>query len=129
MSGALNWILTLPLWVKVGFLGQALFTARFLVQWLASERKRDSVMPVAFWWLSLSGGTILLAYAAIHLRDPVISIGQAMGLVVYTRNLMLVGKAQRRAAKRLTKGQPPRETPTTAKPHRADAAKQSVPWT
>src|ERR1700761_8259319 len=92
LSNLLWW--DMSLWLKIGFLGQALFTARFLVQWLASERKKDSVVPVAFWWLSLSGGTILLAYAAVHLRDPVISIGQAMGLVVYTRNLMLVSRAK-----------------------------------
>jgi lipid-A-disaccharide synthase-like uncharacterized protein len=84
---------SLTLWLTVGFLGQAFFTARFLVQWVASERKRDSVVPVAFWWLSLAGGAALLSYA-IFRRDPVIIAGQGMGLVVYTRNLMLVGKAQ-----------------------------------
>jgi len=84
----------LVFWLTVGFLGQALFTARFLVQWLASERKRNSVVPVAFWWLSLLGGTALFSYA-IFRRDPVIITGQGMGLFVYTRNLMLVGKARR----------------------------------
>src|SRR3954453_1999171 len=92
------------LWLLIGFAGQAIFTARFLVQWIASEKKRDSVVPVAFWWLSLVGGGILLAYA-IHRRDPVIIVGQAMGLVVYVRNLMLVERARRRAAKR-RKAQP-----------------------
>ncbi|MBV8611733.1 MAG: lipid-A-disaccharide synthase N-terminal domain-containing protein [Singulisphaera sp.] len=87
------------LWLMIGFLGQALFTARFLVQWIASERKRDSVMPVAFWWLSLLGGLTLLSYASYR-QDPVIMVGQAMGLVVYARNLMLLGKAKRRAARR-----------------------------
>ncbi len=82
-------------WLTIGFLGQALFTARFLVQWMASERKRDSVVPVAFWWFSLLGGTALFSYA-IFRRDPVIITGQGMGLFVYTRNLMLVGKARRR---------------------------------
>jgi lipid-A-disaccharide synthase-like uncharacterized protein len=77
--------------LAIGFVGQALFTARFLVQWWVSERKHDSVIPIAFWWLSLFGGTALLAYA-ISRRDPVIISGQAMGLVVYTRNLMLVNK-------------------------------------
>ncbi len=86
----------LTFWLAVGFLGQAFFTARFLLQWVASERKRDSVVPVAFWWLSLLGGGTLLAYA-IFRRDPVIIAGQGMGLVVYTRNLMLLGKARRRA--------------------------------
>jgi len=85
----------LVFWLTVGFLGQALFTARFLVQWVASERKRDSVVPVAFWWLSFLGGTALFSYA-IFRRDPVIITGQGMGLFVYTRNLMLVSKARRR---------------------------------
>jgi lipid-A-disaccharide synthase-like uncharacterized protein len=87
----------LTFWLLIGFLGQAFFTARFLVQWLVSERKCDSVVPVVFWWLSLLGGMALLAYA-IFRRDPVIIVGQAMGLFVYTRNLMLVGKARRRTA-------------------------------
>jgi lipid-A-disaccharide synthase-like uncharacterized protein len=86
---------SLTLWLTVGFLGQALFTARFLIQWLVSEKKRASVVPTAFWWLSLLGGTALLAYA-IFRRDPVIITGQALGLFVYTRNLMLVAKARSR---------------------------------
>ena len=93
-------------WLIVGFLGQALFTARFVVQWLVSERRHDSVVPVAFWWLSLMGGTALLSYAAWR-RDPVIVVGQAMGLLVYVRNLMLVGKARRRSIR-----------PATSSPHR-----------
>lgn len=88
-----------PFWLAIGFLGQATFTARFLVQWIASEKRRDSVVPVAFWWLSLAGGLALLSYA-ISRRDPVIIVGQAMGLFVYVRNLMLVGKAARREARR-----------------------------
>ena len=88
---------SLTFWLTVGFLGQALFTARFLIQWVVSEQKRDSVVPVAFWWLSLLGGMTLLAYA-IFRRDPVIITGQGMGLFVYTRNLMLVGKARARRA-------------------------------
>jgi lipid-A-disaccharide synthase-like uncharacterized protein len=86
-------LLNLPFWLVVGFVGQGLFTARFLVQWWVSEKKRDSVVPLAFWWLSLLGGAALLAYA-ISRRDPVIIGGQAMGLIVYTRNLMLVGKGR-----------------------------------
>jgi lipid-A-disaccharide synthase-like uncharacterized protein len=84
-------------WVIIGFTGQALFTARFLVQWAASERKRDSVVPVAFWWLSLLGGLTLLSYVSYR-QDPVLIVGQGMGLVVYARNLMLVGSAKRRVA-------------------------------
>jgi lipid-A-disaccharide synthase-like uncharacterized protein len=86
------------LWLIIGFTGQALFSARFLVQWIASERRRDSVVPVAFWWLSLLGGLTLLSYAS-YKQDPVIIVGQGMGLVVYARNLMLVGKAKRHAAR------------------------------
>jgi lipid-A-disaccharide synthase-like uncharacterized protein len=84
-------------WLTVGFLGQGFFTARFLVQWLASERRRESIVPVAFWWLSLLGGIALLSYA-IFRRDPVIITGQAMGLFVYVRNLMLLSKASRLTA-------------------------------
>jgi len=92
---------TWTFWLVVGFLGQALFTARFVVQWLVSERERDSVVPVAFWWLSLMGGTALVSYAAWR-RDPVIIVGQAMGLLVYVRNLMLVSKARRRSVQQST---------------------------
>lgn len=87
------------IWMGVGFLGQAIFTARFLVQWAASEKSRDVVVPVAFWWISVAGGLTLLAYT-IHKQDPPLIIGQALGLFVYVRNLMLVDKASRRAAKR-----------------------------
>ena len=86
----------LAFWLTIGFLGQALFTARFLVQWLASEKRRRSVVPSAFWWLSLLGGAALLSYA-IFRRDPVIITGQGMGLFVYVRNLMLLNKARQQA--------------------------------
>jgi lipid-A-disaccharide synthase-like uncharacterized protein len=82
-------ISSLSAWVTLGFVGQGVFTARFLVQWLASEKRSESVIPVAFWWLSLMGGTTLLVYA-IHRRDPVFVVGQSLGLLVYARNLMLV---------------------------------------
>jgi lipid-A-disaccharide synthase-like uncharacterized protein len=82
-------------WLMIGVLGQSLFTARFLIQWMASERKRDAVVPVSFWWLSLLGGAALLSYA-ISRKDPVIVVGQSLGLVVYARNLMLIDKARRR---------------------------------
>ncbi len=87
------------LWMAVGFLGQGIFTARFLVQWAASEKRRDSVVPVAFWWLSLCGGLTLLAYT-VYKRDAPLILGQAMGLFVYVRNLMLVSKGKRRLARR-----------------------------
>ena len=90
---------TFEKWQIVGFVGQGIFTARFLVQWAASEKKRDSVVPVAFWWLSLVGGLNLLVYA-IHRQDPVFIVGQSMGMIVYVRNLMLVGKRKRRVLER-----------------------------
>jgi lipid-A-disaccharide synthase-like uncharacterized protein len=71
-----------------GFIGQAAFSARFLVQWLASEKAKRSVVPLAFWWLSLLGGVILFTYAIMR-KDPVIIVGQGFGLLVYTRNLIL----------------------------------------
>jgi lipid-A-disaccharide synthase-like uncharacterized protein len=108
-------------WLLIGFLGQAIFTARFLVQWVASERKRDSVVPVAFWWLSMGGGLTLLAYA-IHRQDPVIIVGQSMGVFIYIRNLMLVAKGKRRAARRgAGEGGPAAGgTSAVARPHLAD---------
>jgi len=79
---------TLSIWMCLGVVGQALFSGRFLVQWIASERTGRSVLPVAFWYFSLLGGTALLIYA-IHRRDPVFIFGQAAGLLVYARNLHL----------------------------------------
>jgi lipid-A-disaccharide synthase-like uncharacterized protein len=76
-------------WMAVGFLGQGLFFSRFLVQWIASERRGASVVPVSFWWLSLGGGALLLAYA-VHRMDPVFILGQSFGFLVYARNLLLI---------------------------------------
>jgi lipid-A-disaccharide synthase-like uncharacterized protein len=76
-------------WLYLGFAGQLLFGLRFLVQWVASERKGESVIPIYFWYLSLIGSLILLAYA-IFRRDPVFILGQSTGFLVYTRNLMLI---------------------------------------
>jgi lipid-A-disaccharide synthase-like uncharacterized protein len=83
-------------WVMFGLGGQLMFTARFLVQWLASERERRSVVPVAFWYLSIAGGLVLLAYA-IYRRDPVFILGQSMGVFIYLRNLVLIHAERRRA--------------------------------
>ncbi|QQR68460.1 MAG: lipid-A-disaccharide synthase N-terminal domain-containing protein [Alphaproteobacteria bacterium] len=80
-------------WVAVGFLGQALFMMRFVVQWIASERARRSVIPHVFWYFSLGGGAVLLAYA-IHRQDPVFIAGQGLGLVIYMRNLALLRRAR-----------------------------------
>ena len=76
-------------WLIFGFFGQALFAARFLVQWICSEKKKKSYIPVAFWYFSLAGGAVLLMYA-IHRKDPVFILGQGFGLIVYIRNLMLI---------------------------------------
>lgn len=73
----------------LGFAGQALFSARFIVQWLVSERRKESTVPLAFWYLSLAGGGTLLTYAVLR-RDPVFILGQTGGLVVYIRNLVLI---------------------------------------
>ena len=81
-------------WVMVGLGGQILFTARFLVQWIASERARRSVVPLAFWYLSLGGGMVLLSYA-IWRADPVFILGQSAGVFIYARNLWLIHAEQR----------------------------------
>ncbi len=73
-------------WVALGFVAQLLFTARFAVQWIASERENRMVIPLAFWFFSIGGGLLLLVYA-IHRRDPVFIAGQAFGVFVYARNL------------------------------------------
>ena len=77
------------LWLTIGLLGQALFSARFFVQWIASERRKRSVVPRAFWYFSVGGGLTLLAYA-VYRRDPVFIIGQGAGLLVYARNLWFI---------------------------------------
>lgn len=76
-------------WVALGLLGQLLFTGRMLVQWLMSERERRSVVPVAFWWMSLAGATMLLVYF-VWRRDIVGVLGQSAGWMVYGRNLWLI---------------------------------------
>ena len=81
-------------WLVIGFIGQGLFSARFFVQWLKSEKLKKSVIPSAFWYFSVAGGMTLLAYA-IHRRDPVFIIGQASGLVIYFRNLQFLWRDRR----------------------------------
>ncbi len=76
-------------WIAVGFLGQGLFSARFIVQWLKSEREKKSVFPVSFWYFSIVGGITLLGYA-LYRQDPVFVFGQAVGLLIYFRNLYFV---------------------------------------
>ena len=85
---------TETIWVVTGFLGQGLFFGRWIVQWLASERSAASKVPISFWYLSLLGGLITLAYA-IYRKDPVFIAGQSIGSVVYVRNLMLIYRENR----------------------------------
>jgi lipid-A-disaccharide synthase-like uncharacterized protein len=81
-------------WIAVGFVGQMMFFGRFLVQWIAAERRGESIVPVSFWYLSIGGGLVLLAYA-VHRGDPVFMAGQAFGSIVYVRNLMLIRRKRR----------------------------------
>jgi lipid-A-disaccharide synthase-like uncharacterized protein len=85
-------VTTEQVWLGIGLLGQALFSMRFIVQWIASERRRRSVVPRAFWYFSIGGGATLLLYA-LYRRDPVFIIGQGAGLFVYARNLWLIYRA------------------------------------
>lgn len=84
-------------WLGIGLLGQAMFFSRFLLQWLASERAGRSIFPMAFWYFSLAGGALLLAYA-IWREDPVFIIGQATGAFIYIRNIRLRKREQRAPA-------------------------------
>lgn len=95
MSGA-GWVgmsLGERIWLCVGLLGQVAFMMRFVIQWITSERRGESVIPVAFWFFSLGGSLILLCYA-IHIRSLPFVLGQSFGFVVYVRNLMLIHKKQ-----------------------------------
>ncbi|MDQ3773395.1 MAG: lipid-A-disaccharide synthase N-terminal domain-containing protein [Pseudomonadota bacterium] len=78
-------------WLIIGFTGQLFFTARFLVQWLTSERARRSIVPKAFWYFSIGGGITILCYA-IHRADPVFIVGQASGLIIYLRNIYFLSR-------------------------------------
>jgi len=83
-------------WVLFGFAAQAIFTARFLVQWIASEKRGKSYVPVAFWYLSLVGAAMLFTYAAFWKHDPVVALGQTTGGIIYIRNLMLLRREKSR---------------------------------
>lgn len=93
MANQFHW----NVWTAIGLLGQAFFFARFFVQWVASERKGASVIPTAFWFFSLAGSIVLLAYG-FHRKDLVIIIGQLPGFLIYTRNLWFIYKGQQVAA-------------------------------
>src|SRR5260370_6554627 len=90
-------ILQLDWWVALGFLAQALFSARFLMQWIASERAGRSVIPLSFWLFSVGGGALLLVYS-LYRKDPVVIAGQALGLFIYARHLYFIHRERRRGA-------------------------------
>ena len=83
-------------WLGIGFLGQSLFFSRWLLQWVSSERREESHIPISFWYMSLIGSVIVLAYA-LHRVDPVFIAGQSVGTIVYVRNLILIHRAKKRA--------------------------------
>ncbi|WP_136515080.1 lipid-A-disaccharide synthase N-terminal domain-containing protein [Geomonas edaphica] len=84
-------------WVGIGLAGQFFFTMRFVVQWIATERKRRSVIPESFWYFSIFGSLILLVYS-LYRKDPVFILGQAFGTTVYVRNLFFIHKEKKDAA-------------------------------
>ena len=80
-----------PVWTTVGFVGQATFGGRFILQWIVSEYKRKSHVPTAFWFLSLIGSLILLIYC-VHRREPILILGFSINMLIYLRNLHLIYK-------------------------------------
>ena len=86
------------IWLIIGFIGQAVFASRFLIQWVVSERASKSIIPNIFWWISIVGSLILLSYA-IHKQDPVFIVGQSCGFLIYTRNLYLIKKNRKKQKK------------------------------
>ena len=84
-------------WLIIGFVGQALFGARFIIQWIVSERKGESTIPLAFWYCSIGGAMVLLSYA-IYKQDPVFIVGQSLGSIVYIRNLILIDRKRKAMA-------------------------------
>lgn len=77
------------IWVIIGMIGQSVFFMRFVIQWIVSEKKKESVIPIQFWYLSIIGSLIVLAYA-IYRKDPVFILGQSAGFAVYIRNIWLI---------------------------------------
>ncbi len=84
---------TYTIWIAIGFIGQVCFSMRFIVQWIATERQKQSVIPVLFWYFSIAGSALLLSYA-IYKKDPVFILGQSFGFIVYLRNLYFVNKGR-----------------------------------
>ena len=82
------------IWLAIGMLGQLLFSARFFLQWLVSEKHKRSIIPVSFWWFSIGGSAVLLAYA-VRRADPVFILGQGSGFFIYLRNLWLIRREKK----------------------------------
>ena len=102
LNGLLNYlhdvfVAQLDWWVALGFVAQALFSMRFLVQWIASERAGRSVVPTAFWVFSIGGGVLLFVYS-LYRKDPVFIAGQGLGLFIYLRNLYFIMRERAQAA-------------------------------
>ena len=89
--------MTVNQWLIIGFVGQALFGARFIIQWIVSEKKGESTIPLAFWYCSIGGAMVLLD-DAIHKQDPVFIVGQSMGSIIYIRNLILIDRKKKALA-------------------------------
>ena len=85
------------IWLAIGFGAQLMFSMRFIVQWITSERARESIVPEAFWYFSFVGGVMLLAYA-LHRMDPVFILGQSMGLIIYSRNIYFIWRSKKSGA-------------------------------
>ncbi|GJL78336.1 MAG: lipid A biosynthesis [Nitrospinaceae bacterium] len=86
--------MTASYWIVVGLVGQACFFMRFLIQWIVSEKKGESIIPLPFWYFSIGGSLILLSYS-IHRQDPVFILGQSVGSVIYIRNLILIARKKK----------------------------------
>jgi lipid-A-disaccharide synthase-like uncharacterized protein len=94
-----GWFTTAHIWLLIGFFGQGMFFMRFVVQWIASEKSKQSVMPVAFWYFSVFGGAITLVYV-IYRNDWPLIAGQATGLLIYSRNLWFIHGRPKRVTAR-----------------------------
>jgi len=94
MSWFFGWFASMTLWKTIGLAGQLVFGSRFFVQWIASERQGKSVIPIVFWYLSLTGGLLTFAYA-IYIQEPVFIIAQLGGIVIYSRNLYFIYRDRR----------------------------------
>ena len=91
-------VVTSQIWMIIGFIGQAIFASRFLIQWIVSERAAKSIIPNIFWWISIVGSMVLLSYA-IYKEDPVFIVGQSCGFLIYSRNLYLIRKGEKKKTK------------------------------